>query len=51
VRELRNLIESMVVLSPGHEIHPEDLPKQIREGGASRFLPVGRASAWPLRHG
>ena len=29
----------MVVLSPGHEIHPEDLPRQIREGG-SRYLPV-----------
>ena len=40
VRELRNLIESMVVLSPGHEITPNDLPRQIREGGHSRFLPV-----------
>ena len=40
VRELRNLIESMVVLAPGHEIQPSDLPRQIREGGASRFLPV-----------
>jgi DNA-binding NtrC family response regulator len=30
----------MVVLSPGHEIHPEDLPRQIRDGGAARFLPV-----------
>jgi DNA-binding NtrC family response regulator len=28
------------VLSPGHEIHPEDLPRQIREGGNARFLPV-----------
>ena len=40
VRELRNLVESMVVLSPGHEIQPGDLPRQIREGGAARFLPV-----------
>jgi DNA-binding NtrC family response regulator len=40
VRELRNLIESMVVLSPGHEIQPENLPRQIREGGTARFLPV-----------
>src|SRR5438067_5548789 len=40
VRELRNLIESMVALAPGHEIQPSDLPLQIREGGASRFLPV-----------
>ena len=40
VRELRNLVESMVVLSPGREIGPEDLPRQIREGGNARFLPV-----------
>ena len=40
VRELRNLIESMVVLSPGHEISAADIPPQIREAGASRFLPV-----------
>ena len=40
VRELRNLVESMVVLSHGREIGPEDLPKQIREGGNARFLPV-----------
>src|SRR5207248_2899963 len=40
VRELRNLVESMVVLSPGHEIQPSDLPRQMREGGGSRFLPV-----------
>jgi DNA-binding NtrC family response regulator len=40
VRELRNLIESMVVLSPGREIGPADIPRQIREGGAARFLPV-----------
>ncbi|MDQ6888223.1 MAG: sigma-54 dependent transcriptional regulator [Gemmatimonadota bacterium] len=39
VRELRNLIESMVVLSPGREITPDDIPREIREGGA-RFLPV-----------
>ena len=40
VRELRNLVESMVVLSHGREIGPDDLPRQIREGGNSRFLPV-----------
>ncbi|MEK7402068.1 MAG: sigma-54 dependent transcriptional regulator [Gemmatimonadota bacterium] len=40
VRELRNLVESMVVLAPGREIQPEDLPRQIREGGAARWLPV-----------
>jgi DNA-binding NtrC family response regulator len=40
VRELRNLVESMVVLSHGREIGPADLPRQIREGGVARFLPV-----------
>jgi DNA-binding NtrC family response regulator len=40
VRELRNLIESMVVLSPGREIGPEDIPPQIRDASATRFLPV-----------
>ncbi|HEY6220656.1 MAG TPA: sigma-54 dependent transcriptional regulator, partial [Gemmatimonadaceae bacterium] len=40
VRELKNLVESMVVLAPGHEITPADLPRQIRDGGAARFLPV-----------
>ena len=40
VRELRNLVESMVVLSHGREIGPQDLPRQIREGGSARFLPV-----------
>jgi DNA-binding NtrC family response regulator len=40
VRELRNLVESMVVLSPGREVQPDDLPRQIREGGSARWLPV-----------
>ena len=40
VRELRNLVESMVVLAHGREIGPGDLPRQIREGGHSRLLPV-----------
>ena len=40
VRELRNLVESMVVLAPGREITAEDIPREIREGGSSRFLPV-----------
>jgi DNA-binding NtrC family response regulator len=39
VRQLRNLIESMVVLAPGREIGPADIPPEIREGGA-RLLPV-----------
>jgi DNA-binding NtrC family response regulator len=40
VRELRNLVESMVVLSPGREITAEDIPRQLRDGGNARFLPV-----------
>jgi len=40
VRELRNLVESMVVLAPGREIGAEDIPREIREGGSSRLLPV-----------
>jgi DNA-binding NtrC family response regulator len=38
-RQLRNLIESMVVLAPGKEIHASDIPPEIREGG-TRLLPV-----------
>jgi DNA-binding NtrC family response regulator len=30
----------MVVLAPGREIGPDDIPRAIREGGAARFLPV-----------
>jgi DNA-binding NtrC family response regulator len=40
VRELRNLVESMVVLAPGREVGPADIPRQIREGGGARYLPV-----------
>ena len=39
VRQLRNLIESMVVLAPGREIRASDIPEDIREGG-TRLLPV-----------
>ncbi len=39
VRQLRNLIESMVVLAPGREIRPSDIPPDVRTGG-SRLLPI-----------
>jgi DNA-binding NtrC family response regulator len=39
VRQLRNLIESMVVLAPGQEIRASDIPPDIREGG-TRLVPV-----------
>jgi DNA-binding NtrC family response regulator len=50
VRQLRNLIESMVVLSPGREIGPADIPREVLEG--PRQLPVrvgmgGREVATP----
>src|SRR5881396_1041611 len=38
VRQLRNLIESMVVLAPEGEIRASDIPRDIRERG--RTLPV-----------
>jgi DNA-binding NtrC family response regulator len=39
VRQLRNLIESMVVLAPGREIQASDIPPDVREGG-TRLLPM-----------
>jgi DNA-binding NtrC family response regulator len=42
VRQLRNLIESMVVLAPGGEIRPGDIPPEVREGG-TRLLPMRMA--------
>ena len=40
VRQLRNLVESMVVLAPTSEIRPSDIPADIREPGRDRLLPV-----------
>ena len=39
IRELRNLVESMVVLAPGRVIRPEDIPEEVRGGGVA-LLPV-----------
>ena len=39
VRQLRNLVESMVVLAPGREIRADDIPAEVLEG-AGRLLPV-----------
>jgi DNA-binding NtrC family response regulator len=38
IRQLRNLVESMVVLAPDGEIRAEDIPRDIRERG--RGLPM-----------
>ena len=40
IRELRNLVESMVVLSPGGVIRPEDLPDEVRSGRGGTLLPA-----------
>lgn len=40
IRELRNLVESMVVLAPGGVIRPEDIPEEVRGGGGTPLLPV-----------
>ncbi|HEY2824807.1 MAG TPA: sigma-54 dependent transcriptional regulator [Gemmatimonadales bacterium] len=39
VRQLRNLIESMVVLAPGRQIRSSDIPADVRDAG-SRLLPM-----------
>jgi len=41
IRELRNLVESMVILAPGRVILPSDIPKEVRASeGAAVTLPV-----------
>ena len=39
IRQLHNLIESMVVLAPGQEIRATDIPADVREEG-TRLLPM-----------
>jgi DNA-binding NtrC family response regulator len=40
IRELRNLVESMVVLAPNRAIRPEDIPDDVRGGRGASMLPV-----------
>ena len=42
IRELENLIESMVVLAPGRQILPKDIPSDVRgnEPGTAALVPV-----------
>jgi DNA-binding NtrC family response regulator len=40
IRELRNLVESMVVLSHGRVIRPEDIPEEVRAGHGAALLPA-----------
>ncbi|MCH8935491.1 MAG: sigma-54-dependent Fis family transcriptional regulator [Gemmatimonadetes bacterium] len=50
VRQLRNLIESMVVLAPGQEIRATDIPSDIREEG-TRLLPMRMPGGAPKTAG
>jgi DNA-binding NtrC family response regulator len=45
VRELRNLVESLVVLAPGDEIRVEDLPEEYRETAPGEEQPEQRDAA------
>jgi DNA-binding NtrC family response regulator len=40
IRELKNLVESMVVLAPRRVIRPEDIPEEVRGGRGAALLPV-----------
>jgi len=40
IRQLRNLVESMVVLAPEGEIRASDIPREIRERERGRGLPM-----------
>jgi DNA-binding NtrC family response regulator len=40
IRELRNLVESMVVLAPGAVIEADDIPLAVRETSGRSLLPV-----------
>lgn len=48
IRELSNILERMVVLSPHREIHPEDLPAAVRTGLSRRNAPEA-PDGWRLR--
>ena len=43
IRELQNLVESMVVLAPGRRVEPKDIPDEVRglEERAGALIPVG----------
>ena len=47
IRELQNLVESMVVLAPGREVLPEDIPTDVRGGAKAggALVPIGLGSA------
>ncbi|MFW6090116.1 MAG: helix-turn-helix domain-containing protein, partial [Gemmatimonadota bacterium] len=42
IRELRNLVESMVVLAPGEVIQADDIPLNVRETSGRALIPMRR---------
>ncbi len=49
IRELQNLVESMVVLAPGRQVLPKDIPSEVRGvPGTAALVPVAEASARAL---
>ena len=55
VRQLRNLVESMVVLAPGAEIRASDIPLDVLEGPGTllpmRLAPAGPGASWAVGSG
>lgn len=49
IRELSNLIEQLVVLSPQERISPEDLPSHVRQRLPERQTASAPPRAWDLR--
>lgn len=47
VRELQNLVESMVVLAPGHRIEAQDIPGEVRFPRSRGLLPAPIQRAVP----
>jgi transcriptional regulator with PAS, ATPase and Fis domain len=48
IRELQNLVESMVVLAPGRQVLPKDIPSEVRASGTAALVPVGRGDSQAL---
>ncbi|MFO8155907.1 MAG: nitrogen regulation protein NR(I) [Pseudomonadota bacterium] len=46
VRQLENVCRWLTVMSPGQQIHLEDLPRELREPGSSDELSAGPAGDW-----
>ena len=50
IRELQNLVESMVVLAPGRQVLPDDIPSDVRGNtpGTAALVPVAPGSSGTL---